>query len=95
MADMRIFAYRKTNQMNLIKQFPDISGRIRAKAKRANKPVNANRQLPYREDAAVVAYYEGEFRRWHLKLFLIVPACMAIVYFALLNSVGIMNLFNV
>ena len=77
--------------MNLIQQFPDISGRIRAKIKRANKPVNANRQLPYSEDPGTPAYYEGGFRRWHVKLFFIIGACMAIIYFAFLNSGWIIN----
>jgi hypothetical protein len=77
--------------MTLIKQFPDISGRIRAKIKRANKPVNASWPLPYNEDPGVAAYYEGEFRRWHMKLFFIVAACIAISYFAILNGVWIMN----
>jgi hypothetical protein len=77
--------------MSLIQQFPDISGRIRAKIKRAIKPVNASRTLPYSEDPGVAAYYEGEFRRWHVKLLFIGAACMATIYLAILNSAWIVN----
>lgn len=79
--------------MSLTEQFPDVSGRIRARIKRANRPVNANMPLPYREDPLIAAYYEGQFRRWHMKLFFIVSACLAITYFGLLNSARIINYF--
>jgi hypothetical protein len=82
---------RKQIKMSLSQQFPDISGRIRAKAKRVTKPVNANRPLLYSEDSGVAAYYEGEFRRWHAKLFFIVSACIAIIYLAFLNSARIIH----
>jgi hypothetical protein len=77
--------------MNLIQQFPDISGSIRAKIKRANIPVNATRPLPYSEDIALAAHYEGKFRRWHLKLLFIIASCVGTIYFALLNSAWIIN----
>jgi len=77
--------------MNLVKQFSDISGRIRAKVKFANKPVHANRPLPYDEDPGVAAYYEGQFRRGHVKVVVTIAAGLAMIYFALLNSKVIMN----
>lgn len=75
--------------MNLTKQFPDISEKLRAKIKisaRNYKPVNAPQSSSYIEDQAVVKYYEGEFRRWHLKLLFIVVVTLSSFYLVLLKS---------
>lgn len=40
------------------------------------------------------AYYEGGFQRWHLKLFVIITACMGLIYFTFLKSAWIMNLLS-
>jgi hypothetical protein len=80
--------------MNLIKQFPDISEKMRAKIRmeqRVYRVTNAMQPLTYIEDKAVVKYYEGEFKRWHFKLFFIVAASIGGVYFVLLKSSWILN----
>jgi hypothetical protein len=80
--------------MNLIKQFPDISEKMRAKTRmeqRVYRVANAMQPLTYIEDKAVAKYYEGEFRRWHFKLFFIMAASVGGIYFALLKSPWILN----
>jgi hypothetical protein len=47
--------------------------------------------MPYTEEEAVSAYFEGEFRRWHFKLFFIVGAILGTIYFALLKSSWVLN----
>jgi hypothetical protein len=79
--------------MNLIKQFPDITEKMRLKIKTTQKSYKAaNAAQPiYLEDEAVVKFYEGEFKRWHFKLFFIVGAILAILYYGLLQSASIFN----
>jgi hypothetical protein len=80
--------------MNLIQQFPDISQKIRSKiaeGQRNYKTANAKQAMPYSEEEAVSAYYEGEFRRRHFKLFFIVGSILGIIYFALLKGSWILN----
>ena len=81
--------------MNLIQQFPDISGKIRARIKINNrnyKAVNPVQPLSYIENEVVSKYYEGEFRRWHLKFLFIIAFTLGILYFTLLKSAWIFNL---
>jgi len=80
--------------MNLIQQFPDISGKMRARIKTNQnyRAANAMQPLSYIESQAVVQYYEGEFRRWHLKLLFIIVASFGTLYFAILKSSWILNL---
>jgi hypothetical protein len=79
--------------MNLIKQFPDITEKMRSKIKVTQKNYKTAyaAQVIYVEDEAVVKFYEGEFRRWHFKLFFIVGSILAILYFGLLQSASVFN----
>jgi hypothetical protein len=82
--------------MNLIKQFPDISEKMRAKTRidqRIYRTANAVRPLTYMEDKAVVEFYDGEFRKWHFKLFFIVAASIGVIYFTLLKTSSIITWF--
>ena len=82
--------------MNLIQQFPDISEERRSKNEsgyRNSRTANA-RQVGYMEEAAVVQYYPGEFRRWHIKFILMVAATLGTIYVALLKSSWIYNLID-
>lgn len=80
--------------MNLIQQFPDVSQKIRSKiaeGQRNYKTANAKQSIIYSEEEAVSAHYEGEFRRWHFKLFFIVGSILGTIYFALLKSSWVLN----
>jgi hypothetical protein len=81
--------------MTLIQQFPDISQTIRSKNKtgdRRYRSANAKKSLGYLESDAVARYYEGEFRRWHVKFLFIVAATLGITCVILLGSFWIYNL---
>jgi hypothetical protein len=97
--NMRTFTYKQTQQqMNLVQQFPDISEKMRSKSKmvgRNSRSANAERSLGCVEADAVVQYYEGEFRRWHIKFLFIVAATLGITYFIILKSFWIYNLLNI
>jgi hypothetical protein len=58
------------------------------------KSVNVIQPQSYIEDEAVTQYYEGEFRRWHIKLLFIVAATFGTLYFILLKSSWIYNLIG-
>jgi hypothetical protein len=84
--------------MNLVQQFPDISEKMRSKKEmgdRSYRSANAKQSLGYIEDEAVVQYYEGEFRRWHIKFLFIVAATLGVTYVIILKSFWIYNLINV
>ena len=75
--------------MNLIQQFPDVSAEKRARATADNKRLktaNAKRSHPYREDDAVVKYYENEFRKWHIKVLFIFVGTIAMTYYFILKG---------
>ena len=75
--------------MNLIQQFPDVSAEKRARAKPDNKrfkTANAKRSHPYREDDAVVKYYENKFRKWHIKVLFILVGTIAMTYYFILKG---------
>lgn len=83
--------------MNLILQFPDISEEMRSKSKknqRNYKAINANHPLAYSEDEIVSKYFEGEFRRWHIKLFIIIAASLGFLWFTIINISWIYNLIT-
>lgn len=80
--------------MNLIKQFPDITEKMRAKIKvtqKNYKTANAIQPVILIEDEAVVKFYEGKFKRWHFKLFFIIGSILAILYYGLLQSASFFN----
>jgi hypothetical protein len=80
--------------MSLIEQFPDISEKVRAKIKmsgRNYKAANAPFPLSYCESDAVTKYYEGQFKRWHLKLLFTLAVCVSLLYFTLLQSARILH----
>jgi hypothetical protein len=84
--------------MTLVQQFPDISRKTRSKNENVNKTyrlAGIKRSLAYVEDEAVVRYYEGEFRRWHVKFLLILGGIFGIMYFLLLKSFWIYNLLDI
>jgi hypothetical protein len=84
--------------MNLVQQFPDISEKMRSKNEMGGqdyRSANAKRSSDYTEDEAVAQYYEGEFRRWHIKFLFIVAATLAITYFIILKSFWIYSLINI
>jgi hypothetical protein len=83
--------------MNPVQQFPDISEKIRSKnriVERNYRSANARRSLAYTEEDALVKYYEGEFRKWHIKFLFILSATIGVVALILLKSFWIYNLFN-
>ena len=83
--------------MTLIQQFPDISEQLRLKSQmrdRSNRSNNVTQPSGYIEDEAVVQYYEGEFKRWHLKFLFIVAATLGIVCAILLKSPRIADLIK-
>jgi hypothetical protein len=83
--------------MNLVHQFPDISETIRSKNKagsRSYRSANAKKYPGYSEEQAAVKYYDGEFRKWHIKFLFILSATLGIVSLILLKSFWIYNLFN-
>jgi hypothetical protein len=83
--------------MTLIQQFPDISEQLRLKSQirdRSNRSNNVKQPSVYIEDEAVVQYYEGEFKRWHMKFLFIVAATLGIVCALLLKSAWITSLLK-
>lgn len=79
--------------MNLIEQFPDVSLQMRARVKR-NRAVNSISNAtvqPYDIDKALAKYYQGEFRKWHFKLALIVGGILVILFSLILNAPGFFN----
>jgi hypothetical protein len=80
--------------MNLIEQFPDVSDKIRAKRKmkqtKASKRISRPAQV-YHEPKSVAGSHEAAFRRWHLKVLLIIAGSIGITYYALLNSPLVIN----
>ena len=84
--------------MTLIQQFPDISEMMRSKNERPSsnyKSANARQSLSYLEDEAVAQYYEGEFRRWHIKFLFIVAAVFGLTYVVILKGFEIYNMINI
>jgi glutaminase len=84
--------------MNLVQQFPDISEKLRSKNEKSYRnfrSANVKQSSGYIEDEAVVQYYEGEFRRCHIKFLSIVVATFAVIYVILLKSSWIYNLISV
>jgi hypothetical protein len=80
--------------MNPIEQFPDISEKVRAKIKMSSrnyKAANALFPVSYCESDAVTKYYEGHFKRWHVKLFFILAVCVSLFYFTLLQGARILQ----
>jgi len=83
--------------MTLIQQFPDISEELRLKSQmrdRSNKSNSAMQPLGYIEDQAVVQYYEGTFKRKHLKILVIVAVSLGIISALLLKSTWIANVMK-
>ena len=83
--------------MNLIQQFPDISAKIRSKTGVVDKKyrsANAKQSSGYIEHESVAQYYEGEFRRWHIKFLFILTASLGIFWVVLLKSFWFYNLIN-
>jgi hypothetical protein len=84
--------------MTMAQQFPDISETLRLKNRIRDRNVRSasNKQSMGRvADQALTKYYEREFRKWHIKFLFIVAATLGVVYFILLKSFWIYNLFNV
>ena len=80
--------------MTLVQQFPDISEAMRLKRQMRNKDYSSLKlELPlgYVEDEEVVKFYEGEFKRWHIKLLLIVAATLALLFTVSLKIFWIYN----
>lgn len=83
--------------MNLVQQFPDISQNLRSKNEKGNRSfraANAKQSLKYIESESVAQYYEGEFRRWHIKFLFLVAVTCGLIYVVLLKSFWIYNLVN-
>jgi hypothetical protein len=83
--------------MTLVQQFPDISEEMRSKNKTNDKnyrSANAKQLLSFSEEKAAAKYYEGEFRRWHIKFVFIVGATLGLISFILLKSFWIYNLLS-
>ena len=96
--NMRTFTEKQTQaEMNLVRQFPDISEKMRSKNEtggRSSRSANAKQSRGYWEDDAVVKYYEGQFRRWHLQFLFILAATLGVTYIIILNSFWIYNLID-
>jgi hypothetical protein len=84
--------------MTLAQQFPDISATIRSKNSvglKSSRSANAMQSLGYTEADAITQYYEGEFRRWHIKFLFITAGAFGIVSFILIKALMIYNLIVV
>lgn len=82
--------------MDLIRQFPDISMRMReeARMKRSRKEAVSRPTLTYQIEQTRAQKHEREFRKWHLKLFVLIIIVLASFYFIILNSPWMFNLVN-
>lgn len=84
--------------MTLVQQFPDISEARRIKSQMrvsSNRLNNITQPAGYIEDKAVVEYFRGEFRKWHLTFVFIVASTIAITLSILLKNSWIYNLIGV
>ena len=80
--------------MNLITQFPDISIQIREKAGRRRKQAAARRGLNVKPGRSRAEVYDHYFRKWHLKVLLIIILLAASTYLIALNSPWMFKLIN-
>jgi hypothetical protein len=83
--------------MDLITQFPDISMKIRERAriKQTDKIAKPARPVvTYSIDQTRAQMHDREFRRWHLKLFILMIITLVGVYLMVLNSPWMFNLIN-
>jgi hypothetical protein len=94
-----LYIKKPTQQnMTLAQQFPDISAVIRSKKEATFKnsgSVNARQSLRYTEAEAVTRYYEGEFKRWHVKFLFIVAAALGAVYLIMFMFFWVYNLISI
>lgn len=75
--------------MNLIEQFPDVSMKMREKCNMRRKKYRQTffrEPLTYNPDRTLAKFYEREFRKLHLKVFVIIAALLAGFYLIMLNS---------
>lgn len=81
--------------MNLANQFPDISMNIREKASRRKKqaaaPRGSVRLKPAKTHAEV---YDHDFRKWHVKVLLLIILLVGFTYLIALNSPWMFKLIN-
>lgn len=84
--------------MTLAQQFPDISAAIRSKKEAVSKKPESTNGLPSfgnTEADAVARYYEGEFRRWHLKFLFIVAGTIGLFCLILVKLSWVYNLITI
>lgn len=77
--------------MNLTDQFPDISPEIREKARRQKTRA---RSVGVRREKTIGKTYDHVFRRWHVKVLLIIILLLGSTYLVVLNSPWIFHLIN-
>jgi hypothetical protein len=72
--------------MKMIDQFPDNTRRLRLQRTQEQRKPGSHLHLLSRE--AVTKYHEGEFRKWHIKLVLIITFVMVFLSFLALQAPG-------
>jgi hypothetical protein len=76
--------------MTLAEQFPDASIMLRTKFRMDVK--NRRRHIGSEqlaiEDKVMAKFYQDEYKKWHIKLVVIVVACLASFYFVVANLPG-------
>ena len=74
--------------MNLVQQFPDVSMNMRHKFKSHRKNSlmrDLNLQKNQDQDKVMTKFYKDEFRKWHIKLILIIVFTVASLSIIILN----------
>ena len=82
-------------EMNLIRQFPDVSLQMRNRVKRNQKSPHEKRMSMRHlkdNDPEIVQFYDDEFRKWHCTFALIVLVGVACLCGVILSASGIIRL---
>jgi hypothetical protein len=81
--------------MNLINRFPDISAEIREKARRRKTQAPAaSSSVTVRREKTTGEIYRHDFRRWHVKVLLIIILLLGSTYLIALNFPWMFHLIN-
>ena len=74
--------------MNLINQFPDVSMDVRAKLKRQQKNYSHIMAMEPQQtvtEKTLADFYDNEFRKWHIKVALMITGLLAGLFFVALS----------
>jgi hypothetical protein len=88
-----------TAKLSLIQQFPDVTWKANDKLmtySRSSRRINrANPEPVLNEKDAEAKYYDKEFKKWHIKLALIIVTILAGLFMLIFSLPILIHLFQV